>query len=103
MMELPPQLQWALGPFGALVIMSVVAWLGFKGHIWSKRQVDQASNAQREAFKLAAKEIGEAMAKGMEAAMTNAIANGVPTMYKKIRKFENGKTVAALAKPRRRA
>ena len=102
-MELPPQLQWALGPFGALMILGVVAWLGFRGHIWSKRQVDQATNAQREAFKIAAREIGEAMAKGLEDAMTSAIANGVPAIYKKIRKFENGKINAAAAKPRRRA
>lgn len=103
-MDMPPQLEWALGPFGALVIMSVVAWLGYKGHIWSKRQVDQSSQAQREAFKVAAKEIGEAMAKGMQDAMTNAIANGVPAMYKKIRKFEDGKTaLASAAKSRRKA
>jgi hypothetical protein len=73
--------QWVLGPFGAVVILLAVSYLGLKGLIIPKSVVSRMMDEQRKAFEAAAKAIGLEITKGMQEAVHKGIKTGLADGY----------------------
>jgi hypothetical protein len=92
-------IEWILGPFGAIIVLLGLSYLGIKGIIMPKSVVNKMMDEQRKASEITAKAIGSEITKGMQEAVHKGIKTGLSSGYLRMAKI-NGERSAG--KRRRR-